>query len=60
VRFEFKDRGGRALSAISYDALVLSPVNGQRLLEGVEIASLALRLAAPDVGGGDDAQGDES
>jgi hypothetical protein len=51
VRFEFKGRGNQALSAVSYDPLVLSAADGLRLLEGVEIASLALRLAAPDVGG---------
>lgn len=51
VRFEFKGRGGQALNAVSYDPLVLGAMDGLRLLEGVEVASLALRLGAPDVGG---------
>lgn len=51
IRFSFLGRGGEALSAFSCDALVLSAVNGVRLLEGVEVAQLALRLANPDVAG---------
>jgi hypothetical protein len=54
VRFEFRGRGEQALSAVSYDPLVLGPVDGLRLLESVEIASLALRLGAPGVGGEED------